>query len=332
MSNNLKLPPTINIIDTSKLNAYNTCPRKYFFRYILGWRPTVPSHDLLFGDAFHLGLETIYNHWKTTNTNGYTYDLLLKAYDVFLNRYRESYPEETDEDMSPKNPENYMTTLIQYAEKYAADSFKVEYVEVAGHLPVAGTFDIYFRLDTIIKEAHGYLILEHKTSKWDTARWASTFDFALQLGTSQHALKALYGPDAQGIIVNGVFFRKPPRIKKDGQPYANSGPGNEFLRLEKNWSDAQMFDWELSVCDIYTRMIKDLDLLMNDDDEKNYVQRSFPKNENACFNYNRECPYKSLCATWMNPMARQNTRPCDMIVDHWDPRKGDKEYTKEVIL
>ncbi len=48
--------PTFTIVDSSKLQDYMMCPRYYFYRYVLGWVPEEPNHDLIFGEAWHVSI------------------------------------------------------------------------------------------------------------------------------------------------------------------------------------------------------------------------------------------------------------------------------------
>jgi len=50
------------LITTSSMKTFRSCPRKYFYRYEMGYRSTSTSEALRFGTLFHLGLE---EWWKT---------------------------------------------------------------------------------------------------------------------------------------------------------------------------------------------------------------------------------------------------------------------------
>ena len=44
---------TFKVNDSTKISCFLGCPRKYFYEYILDWRPDCPHHYLDFGEAWH---------------------------------------------------------------------------------------------------------------------------------------------------------------------------------------------------------------------------------------------------------------------------------------
>ena len=53
----IKEQPTWNIKDSSKLDTYLDCPRKFFYEHMLGWRVDRPAHALHFGTSWHMARE-----------------------------------------------------------------------------------------------------------------------------------------------------------------------------------------------------------------------------------------------------------------------------------
>ena len=45
---NLPEHPAWSIIDSSKMDDYDRCPRYFFYRHVLGWQLDIPAHDLVF--------------------------------------------------------------------------------------------------------------------------------------------------------------------------------------------------------------------------------------------------------------------------------------------
>lgn len=50
------------LVTTSSMKTFRSCPRKYYYRYELGYRTLITSDNLRFGTLFHKGLEV----WWTT--------------------------------------------------------------------------------------------------------------------------------------------------------------------------------------------------------------------------------------------------------------------------
>ena len=49
--------PTLQTVDSTKINTFLDCPRQYFFTYVLGWRSDRPNNHLVFGQAWHEAME-----------------------------------------------------------------------------------------------------------------------------------------------------------------------------------------------------------------------------------------------------------------------------------
>jgi len=80
---------TWDIIDSSKLSTFMECPRKYFYEYVLGWRPSMPNVHLTFGTAWHAAVERLL-------IEGYSQEHVEEAKFIFLQYYRRDLPEEAD--------------------------------------------------------------------------------------------------------------------------------------------------------------------------------------------------------------------------------------------
>ena len=58
--------------DSSKIQGYLHCERRYFFEHVLGWRTKTPSIHLTFGSAWHRVMEVLFE-------DGYGTDAMIKA-------------------------------------------------------------------------------------------------------------------------------------------------------------------------------------------------------------------------------------------------------------
>lgn len=297
------------IIDSSKLTTYMSCPRKFFFRHVLGWDSVAPSNDLVFGTSWHYSAEHLLRA-------GYSEKTLKEAKLLFLYSYRQNFEEETDELFVPKDPATAVKALESYFLKFAESdmqNFSVLHTEVGGAALIGPDMPMYFKLDALLfDERRGmYVCLDHKTSKYKMFNWAETWDQSPQMQFYSHVLRCLYGNKPQEMRIRGSFFYKSKPAEFDETTVS---PGDTKLESDL----ASLRSW-------YIRLLNEIDDMINEEDSNDEVMLSFPKNTLNCFNYNRPCPYLNVCSAWSNPIRNANEEPpMSMEVRFWDPRNNDK--------
>ena len=300
----LKLHETWDIVDCSKLNTYCKCRRKFFYRYVLGWEPEAPNHNLIFGSAWHAAMEELLKL-------GYNRAGIESGYREFLKIYRETFSEATDNDYKFKNPGNALLALSEYSEHFKHDNFEVLYQEISGSIPIddEGT-ELYFRLDNILREGKSIVSLEHKTSGWDERLWSVEWALAFQPSAYTHVLFSLFEIEQVfGVKMNGTFFKK---------------GGNNFVRLPVRKTLASMNNW-IEELGLYIKDLKEDFKLLSQTKESDVSMSAFRKNPNNCIEYAKYvCEYHSFCTAWNNPLQRCETTPVGFQQKFWDPRALDK--------
>jgi len=313
-----KMPESVwKIVDNTKLSAHMACPRKDFYEYVLGWRPIQDDHNLIYGQAFHMALEHLYDKQNKRDDTKLSMRDAEEAWLVFMEYYRRFYSEESDLDKAPKDPSNTERVLREYVELYSRiDRYKVVYSEISGAVPIntSGRL-IYFRLDTVLYEPMSgtYMVLEHKTSKWSPTLWEASLSLSLQGGIGTHVLSCLYPADkVKGLTYNGIFL-----LKK----------GNEFRRMPYRRSVDGMQDWLTTINYYADKRERELDIYVNTDKEDAPCMHAFPKNPTSCVAYNKPCPYMDFCKAWANPLRHiMEAPPSGFQKKFWDPREQDKEW------
>ena len=310
----LEEQPTWSIIDPSKMQAFMACPRKFFYEYVLGWRPEMPNNHLVFGEAWHHAMEHLL-------LNGYHDDAVVDAYQKFEECYRASFAPETDEMFEPKTPFNAFLVLQKYAEKYAEDLdyFDVLYTEIAGTVTIGQDRMMDFRMDSVIKDntTGMHASLEHKTGSrlW---MWAEQWLLSMQVSTYTHVLHCLYPEDeVEGVIMNGCFF-----IKRKKDPF-------DFSRVPTTRSRDQMDTWLFNANYWYDQIQREMELLVNSDADSDLLI-AFPLNTTNCLNYGRVCEYHDYCLAWPNPLQKCGEPPLGFKIEHWNPRARDAKVRYEL--
>ena len=300
--------PTWDILDSSKLTTYMSCPRKYFFRYLLGWHPSSANNHLVFGSAWHVALEHLHQNEMSPKS-------VLEAQVMFLEYYRQTFPPETDELFAPKTPANAFTSIEDYATKYRheCDEYEVLYTELGGIVLVSDTRTMTFKCDAILRARNDNIIgLDQKTTGRKFSDWGDHWTLSTQMLTYLHALKCLYPDENAEMLVRQATFYSVDKRNGKQRP-------TDFDEQPIGKSDAQMQAWLERTNQWIDRMQIDMDILMNEDNTDNSVMRSYPQNDTACFNFGRRCEFFDFCNAWPNPLTRCDQTPIGFHIEWWDP-------------
>ncbi len=299
--------PTWNVVDSTKLEDYMECPRRFFYCYVLGWRPEADSQDLVFGQAWHLAMQYLLLH-------GYEPRSIVEAYNEFLNCYRQVFPDTTDDIYKPKNPAGVIKALTAYVVEHRNDSFDVLYTEVAGSVPIGPNRNIHFKMDDILRDRQGQIFsLEHKTTKKSFDRiFYDKWAMAIQPACYQHALCCVFPPDeVWGVKINATCFQ----VKEI-----------KFRRLPVRRNYDMLSVWLATMNTLFEQLEYNFDLLSEEliMRHDNKVMHSFEQRPISCTSY-RGCPYINLCLSWANPLQHIESLPMGFKTEFWDPSAKEVE-------
>lgn len=307
--------PTWPIMDSTKTQALQDCPRKFFYSYILGWRSDRPNVHLCFGHAWHQAMEVIL-------TEGHSPETVQKAYQVFMEDYvkrMQKDPMVLEELHASKTPSNALRALAEYAGKWNDEPHDTLYVEVAGTVPIADNRILHTKTDAIRKYPQGHRLqdliysLEHKTTTRQTQAWEEKWHYLFQVGTYYHFLKCMFPPEqVHGIVINGAIFRK---------------SGNAFPRIPVTFSKEM---WELWVQEAnhYWDYLEWNMRLLYETKPSDRVMIAFPRNSYSCSKFG--CSYPQLCSVHANPLRRCEEPPLGYQQEFWDPRRNEEEASRVV--
>lgn len=314
MSNGLEEHPTWHIIDSSKLKAYMSCPRQYFFRHILGWETESPNVNLVFGEGWHKAMRQLLIGGRDNSNVALSY----KALEEY---YRSVFPDPmTDDTRSPKVPSVALLSLAEYCEYYKEDDYEVVETEVAGTVPInpANMQErMSFRIDAIVKGQCGYFVMEHKSGSRESEAWKNQWELSVQVGLYIHVLFCIY-PQAEvwGAMVNGAIFRK--------------SKGTAFVRVPVRRTPSSMVNWMIQTQTWYREVMKDTEAVLSESNHPHQypVMSSFPMNTENCTKY-KTCLYHDFCVCWDNPLQRIDKGcPDGFRVNFWNPEEERKKAGK----
>ena len=308
--------PSWDIQDATKMKSYVSCPRQYFYEYVMGWRMKGVQIHLHFGKAWHEGMEIML-------LQGYRRGL-KDALTKFAEDFRTEVPESDDHLFEPKNMMGGIYGLTAYAERYVNDPALFKLVELDGAKlsEIAGTgytpsgWPFAFKMDGVIRWYDDGRIsaLEHKTGG-STWRWEEQWALDPQIFFYNYALFNIFDPDqVKGVCVNGTIFKKPlKRDKAAGLP--PQFKDDAFIRVHCNNKFGKVMAYMLEMELWMERLAGDFKLLAASC-PSDPTMTAFPRNGKSCGNYGG-CKYKDFCMMWENPLRRPT--PPGFIVEHWNP-------------
>lgn len=299
----LKLPENkvLTHSSASRMGQFQTCPRGFFFQYIMDWTNTERFH-LDYGTAIHAGLEVL----TTFIHQGYTDLSRARA----IRAFTEEYNARIDDDRAgeAKSYDNGVSALMSYCDNYAVDKTRFEclYTEVSGTVPIADERFMRFRLDALLldKATNSLVVMDHKTVSWLTQAWQSKWDRAVQVQTyllALHYLAPMIGVTPGNVVINGIHLRKPLK---------SGAPNNGFIRIPVGTNDDRLLMAINNLNHWWDQLEWNYEILYQEgpDDE---IMNAFPINGEACSHF--KCRTGGLCANWINPLARINDIPPDMM-------------------
>lgn len=317
---NLPEQETWHVQDATKIQAYLNCPRRYFYEYVLGWKPDLPDLHLEFGNAWHLAMETLAQR-------GYGVDAIEEAFSRFQAHWEAKHTAAWDLMNTAKNPVNAQRGLVLYAQHYKEDHFDVLHTEVAGTVAVDEERTVHFKMDTICHDERGYFSLEHKTGTNFSTSWGAQWRQKIQTWVYTHVLYCLYPQDeVYGTVINGAFLHGEPKLKKDGTPYANE-KDTEFHRVPVR-RNMQAMEAGLYEVQHHLLAIENDFRNLRATHENDPILPCFIRNTESCTHYG-VCPFLDFCSLWHNPLQHVQDYPQGFTIRHWDPR--NQENVKEVM-
>ena len=301
-----------DFVDPSKMNTFLTCPRKFFYEYILGWRPESVNKHFVFGTAWHLAMEHL-------SLNGYGEESQREAYEKFLKYYREYFSEITDLDQAPKNPGNAKLAIEEYCNKYEKIDSKLEtlYTEILTSVPVSSSGRMMIgRMDKISYHPElGIIGFDFKTGSYRSSMWEKQWKTSVQMSYYYHVLNLAFpGQHIYGIIVDGVFFYKRQQKNAD----TRNIPVRVPVRKTNDMHRAFLSDLNLEL-DMLEWNFDGLSKASADDQ----TMSCFPRRPTSCTMYNHICLYHDFCTSWANPLKYCAEVPMGFKKEFWHPAQDE---------
>lgn len=307
------------IIDTTQLTTWQSCPQKYFLKFICGLRKIeegITDIDLRFGSLVHKCLEEYYNN------KGITDDKIKEVWEGFVD-LPESYEEKS------KTKENGIKLCQDYRDTYINRDKDWEVLGTEKKIEIPIGNDVYVvKLDLIIKVNGNIYAVEHKTTSKISPTFFSRFSPNTQISAQTAAVMQEYG-ECSGVIINALesgYVTKPILIAPEDSDVNNyaikevkyskyygkdmaycSGFHSNFQREIVNRTKEQVEDFKNNVQIEIAKLKTDISMGL------------FGKHENFCHQYKAGCEFKELCLSCADQSIIEN------LYEKYDPY----EYLKE---
>lgn len=288
------------VVDNHSLELFRTCPRKFKHRIDDNmvpipdhWEegdPIIPGFKLQFGISIHLGLDAL---WKQRD--------LEAAKDAFLDSWVDSGC--WDEDRR-RNGSSGLRLLENYWQRHGdwistVDTIAVEahFGHCLGYIPDTDGWQVYYhgKIDKIAREEDGALfICDHKTTAWESANMAATYELSNQLLGYLYGVSSFLGfEDVQFALIDILV----------------ANPVNHNFVRSRIYSDAdQLCEWRDDILQTGRHILD------------SYHRDSWPKyGKDACSKWNNECEFFGICRA--TPSTRGDVATVNYTSIPWDTDK-----------
>ena len=303
--------PTSKCFDNTRVSTYKECPRKYLIRHVLHWKPEGTGNALVFGLAWHDGMDALWinkNKLRPDELQQLAMLSFLKTYEAWGLNPNPSLGEM--DRVAPRTPGTAAEMYYHYIDKrkkILAESTLLA-AEQPFAVPMPGLDNTWYigRLDKAISWNGQDIILEHKT----TTAYSIEHNFRTDYVDSWYASSqvkgyqfggGLYYPGLSAVWVDAALVHKKIHDQFKFIPIAH-----KFDLLEEWIGDTR--GW-------ITRIITD---------EAQYNAAGklapgvFPKNEDSCFGKYGSCEFLNICRTTADP-TKLGECPAGYIEEKWEP-------------
>ncbi len=281
------------IWDYTTLSVFQTCRKKYYYFAVRQLRPKVKAPALSFGGAIHDALDAYYS---------------TKSMDAGISAFKKNYSDIEGDDL--RTVENGVNVLEHYAQIYKHEPFEPATKPEEGFAVPIGDIMWGGRVDLPVNWNGQNWVMEHKTTTILRSNYPIPFTIDKQLTSYVVGMELLTGKKYVGCIVNVLeVWKKNMRITS-----RTKTPEQRFARFPFMRSKMLKERFKLNIL----RIVRDIKWC----EENNEFYEA--ENRDACFTYNKPCPYLDLCRYG----ASEEIIKRDFVEEVWQPYK-QKEVNNE---
>ena len=266
-------------LSASRVDTFNLCPRKYYYKYELNLQPAEETTDLpiLFGDAIHRALATVYlgtafDHVQCPCGSFCDY---CKARPIqrIAATFLQYYPADPDDTRDPRTRLRGLELLAAYLGKWRREAFRVLAVEVPFELDLDQELRYVGKMDLLVEQEGLVFPLDHKTTSRTGYLFDAQFKLSVQISGYVVIASILTGQPVHQAMINGI--RVAGKID----------PDQSFFRQTTTRTPEDIEEWQDCIRDVHRMILQ-------------FRWSRFPKAAPySCVAYNRLCEYYQLCTS-----------------------------------
>lgn len=311
--------------DSTSLGTFKTCPRKYYYTIIRGFRSRGESPHLTFGIHYHSCLEH-YDKQRALGSDHQTAlrSALLKALtDTWVDREYlhqavwgseelEKIPlPDTGAPWESEHPlktrANLVRSIVWYLDEFQHDPAKTVIladgspaVELSFRFNVDEHLVLCGHLDRLVEWNDGVYVMDRKTSTTTlSSYYFDQYEPDNQMSLYTLAGRLVYNSPVRGVIIDAAQIAVGFTRFDRGLTYRSESQLNEWLTDARSWIA------------VASDMANDLDNY-----EGRYPESTFPMNDKSCHQYGG-CPFRRICSK--SPEVREAFLATDFEVKFWNP-------------
>lgn len=289
--------------DSTSLGALKTCPRKYYYEIIQGWRSKKTSIHLTFGIAYHSALE-LYDKAKALGKDHEAATIEAVRFSMnWGNRTEEGFSEIPQGD-TPKSRWALVRSIVWYLDKFGANdpaetiilengkpavelSFRMD----TGVAAVTGQdFLLCGHLDRVAKFGDDIFVLDRKTTTSTLSEYYfKQFTPNNQMSLYSFASQVVAKSAVRGVIIDAAQLAVGFTRFARSFVYKTPGNINEWFNDFIRW---------LRVAEHYA------------------MNEHWPQNDTACDKFGG-CPFREICSA--DPAVRDMYLKSNFEKRIWDP-------------
>ena len=273
------------IWDYTTIDMFQRCRKNYYWRIVRKLDTITVSPALEFGGAIHNALDVYYT------------DGLVKA----IGKFRETYKDREGDEI--RTVENGAKALEWYAKVYANEPFKMLGKPEVGFVFPIGDILWGGRMDLPVEWDDQLWVMEHKTTSRLDYNYFKQFALDKQITSYCVGAEAFFNRKCIGCIINVIEPWKELKRPTD----KSKKPEQHFVRnpIMRNQTLKDRFKANIQ------RIVRDI--LWCEENNEFYEAEL----KSACFYYNYDCPYRTLCEFGETPeIVERNYK-----ITEWQPYK-----------